>query len=80
MLYDLNTGSVHSISWRSYHSIDFVLNRANDRFHESENRFRYLVTHLVLDRDEKLEGDLDLKATSWLQDLQMLLEDGEARR
>ena len=28
------------------HSIEFVLNRVNDRFHESENGIGYLITHL----------------------------------
>ena len=28
------------------HSIEFVLNQVNDRFHESENGIGYLVTHL----------------------------------
>ena len=29
-----------------HHSIEFVLNRVNDHFHESENGIGYLVTHL----------------------------------
>ena len=35
-------------SLKSYlcHSIEFVLNRLNDRFHESENGIGYLVTHI----------------------------------
>ena len=28
------------------HSIEFVLSRVNDRFHESDNGIGYLVTHL----------------------------------
>ena len=27
------------------HSIEFVLNQVDERFHESENWIRYLVTH-----------------------------------
>ena len=35
-------------SLKSYlpHSVEFVLNRVNERFHESENETGYLVTHL----------------------------------